>query len=391
MQTVDVERRPVDDGEHGVGVSRWFGWLDGHVYKDMNGNGSSTDPGEPAIANTDMDQRWRDGSIKEGTFTDPTGYYEYPTAEGGALGRWIVNEQGFARFGVPGASVHDEYRTRDASCAIVRRSSRQPLRPDDLGGALLTNQLLTEGHRATVDWGKTDYPAGTPGQIVGITYFATTRNEFDARFQAHEDYEPAIPDVTVYLETLGPDGLPNTADDVIVNKYVTDHWSSRAARRPPTGRRHVHPGLRGARRQRHDISGQLNPDIGPNCLEVPITGAADQGRRVRRRLRLRRLLPETATTWPPTTAPASAASDPVAAGRRHLHHPRGHADRTPPTRAPATRRRRRLQDVSHAKGTLPGGGRAASTAPSAKRTSTSIWATTSRRPIPPPRAPVTTT
>ena len=42
------------------------------------------------------------------------------------------------------------------------------------------NQLLLEGHRATVDWGKRDYPAGTPGQIVGITYFATTRNEFDA-------------------------------------------------------------------------------------------------------------------------------------------------------------------------------------------------------------------
>ena len=68
---------------------------------------------------------------------------------------------------------------------------------DRQGGGLLTNQLLLEGHRATVDWGKRDYPAGTPGQIVGITYFATTRNEFDARFQAHEDYEPAIPDVTV--------------------------------------------------------------------------------------------------------------------------------------------------------------------------------------------------
>ena len=33
-----------------------------------------------------------------------------------------------------------------------------------------------EGHRATVDWGKRDYPANTPGQIVGITFNATTRN-----------------------------------------------------------------------------------------------------------------------------------------------------------------------------------------------------------------------
>ena len=85
-------------------MSRWFGWLDGTVYKDIERQRASTTPGIDApIPNTDMDQRWRDGSIKEGTFTDPNGYYEYPTAEGGALGRWIVNEQGFARFSaVPG-------------------------------------------------------------------------------------------------------------------------------------------------------------------------------------------------------------------------------------------------------------------------------------------------
>ncbi len=85
----------------------------------------------------------------------------------------------------------------------------------------------------TEDWGKRDYPPGTPGQIVGITYFATTRNEFDAKFQAHEHYEAAIPDVTVYLETPGPDGVPNTADDVVVNKYVTDHWQQPSASQDP--------------------------------------------------------------------------------------------------------------------------------------------------------------
>src|SRR5439155_24754953 len=102
-----------DDGSVGLGVSRWFGWLDGHVYKDLNGNGQ-LDPGEPTLGNTDMDQRWRDGSIKESTFTDPNGYYKYPTADGGALGRWIINEQGFARFSAdPGASVHDERNPDD--------------------------------------------------------------------------------------------------------------------------------------------------------------------------------------------------------------------------------------------------------------------------------------
>ncbi|MFC4996356.1 hypothetical protein ACFPIJ_00765 [Dactylosporangium cerinum] len=263
-----VEVRDADpDGKVGVGVSRWFGWLDGTVYKDVNNNGKM-DPGEPTIANTDMDQRWRDGSIKEATFTDPAGHYEYPTAEGGPLGKWIINEQGFARFSAyPGPSTHDEHTGAvTPSCAVVPPAvPANPCVPTDQGGGLLSNQLLTEGHRATVDFGKHDYPAGTVGQIVGITYFATTRNEFDARFQAHEDYEPAIPDVTVYLEGPGPDGQPNTADDVILNEYVTDHWQHpNAAQNPPQGCAVTdHTGA--------PIT-TLNPQVGPNCLETPIVG-----------------------------------------------------------------------------------------------------------------------
>jgi hypothetical protein len=263
-----VEVRDADPGgEVGVGVSRWFGWLDGTVYKDVNNNGK-LDPGEPTIGNTDMDQRWRDGSIKESTLTDPTGHYEYPTAEGGPLGKWIINEQGFARFSAfPGPSPHDEHTGQvTPSCGVDPPAvPANPCLPTDQGGGLLTNQLVTEGHRATIDWGKRDYPAGTPGQIVGITYFSTTRNEFDARFQAHEDYEPAIPDVTVYLEGLGPDGAPNTADDVILNKYVTDHWQHPNAGQDPPQSCVV-----------TDSNGSpvpgLNPDVGPNCLETPIVG-----------------------------------------------------------------------------------------------------------------------
>ncbi|MDP9239614.1 MAG: hypothetical protein M3O55_03105 [Actinomycetota bacterium] len=349
-QTSDVNETDVK-GQSGIGVSRWFGWLEGTVYKDTNRNGVR-DAGEPAIPNTDMDQRWRDGSTKEATVTDPFGHYLYPTAEGGPLGKWIINEQGFGRFGVTGAAVHDELDPNNP--AKVKHV------PTDLGGALLTNQLLTEGHRATVDWGKYDYgrtdtgaattsgsavvsdaavtpddvgsavsgpgiPPNTtiasvvdgvsftmtnaatataspvtvtitpPGQIVGITYWATTRNEFDARFQATESYEPAIPDVTVYLEGLGVDGLPDTADDVILNQYVTDHWKQPGLCPDP------HGGFDPATNKCHDgttalakvpVTGglynpgcdvtdtfgnpitTLNPIIGPNCIEVPITGEA---------------------------------------------------------------------------------------------------------------------
>jgi hypothetical protein len=275
-ETVDVNETG-DDDSVGLGVSRWFGWLDGTAYKDVNNNGKY-DPGvDSTLANTDMDQRWRDGSIKEGTFTDANGHYEYPTAEGGALGRWIVNEQGFARFSAyPGASAHDEH-TGDVtpSCAVDPPAApANPCVPTDQGGGLLTNQLLLEGHRATVDWGKRDYPTGTPGQIVGITYFSTTRNEFDARFQAHEDYEPAVPDVTVYLETLGADNTPNTADDVVVNKYVTDHWQQPNASQDPQANGNTFTQNCNPIRDfsGNDITSQLNPDIGPNCLEVPLTG-----------------------------------------------------------------------------------------------------------------------
>jgi polysaccharide lyase family 4-like protein len=274
-ETVDVNETG-DDGVVGIGVSRWFGWLDGHVYKDTNGNGKM-DAGEPIVANTDVDQRWRDGSIKEGAVTDPQGYYEYPTAEGGALGRWIIGEQGFARNSAfPGASRHDE-RTGvvTPSCAVEPPAvPANPCIPNAEGGGLLVNHLLLEGHRETVDWGKRNYPAGTPGQIVGITYFATTRNEFDARFQAHEDYEPAVPDVTVLLETFGDDGLPNTSDDVVVNKYVTDHWQQPNASQDPQPDGNTFTQDCGPIRDVNgvDISSQFNPDIGPNCLEVPLTG-----------------------------------------------------------------------------------------------------------------------
>ncbi|MDF5755579.1 hypothetical protein [Spongiactinospora sp. TRM90649] len=251
-----------------VGVSRWFGWLSGHVYQDggLSSNGAPLPPGskgngirdcadladeascEPPIPNTDVDQRWRDGSIKETTFTDPHGRYEYTLAEGGPLGKWFIGEVGFSRFGTTGASVRDEYDP-----AKVTRV------PSDVGGGLLTNQLLVEGHRGEVDWGKYQYAPDETGQIVGIAYLATTRNEFDARLQAHENYEPGIPGVTVRLEGLGPDGKPNTADDQVLNEYVTDRWRASA-------------GCDVRDKDGTDVSAELNPMIGPHCVEVPATG-----------------------------------------------------------------------------------------------------------------------
>jgi hypothetical protein len=276
-ETVDVNDVG-DDGVAGIGVSRWFGWLDGTVYKDVNNNGRYDSGTDTPLANTGMDNRWRDGSIKDVATTDPSGYYQYPNAEGGFLGRWFINEQGFTQLSAyPGPSMHDEHTGAvTPSCAVDPPAvPANPCVPTDQGGGLLSNQLLTEGHRATVDWGKRDYPAGTPGQIVGVTYFATTRNEFQAYKQNHEDYEPGIPDVTVLLETPGPDTQPGTADDVVVNKYVTDHWQQPNASQDPQDppgnsfKQNCNPirDFGGA-----DITSLFSSQIGPNCLEVPLTG-----------------------------------------------------------------------------------------------------------------------
>ena len=322
---------------------------------------STTTGIDTPIPNTDMDQRWRDGSIKESTFTDPNGDYVYPTAEGGALGRWFINEQGFARFSAdPGASVHDE-RTGAVtpSCLVDGRRRSTRASRTRRAAACSMNQALLEGHRATVDWGKRDYPAGTPGQIVGITYFATTRNEFDARFQAHEDYEAGDP---------GRDRLPRDARARRRSQHRRRRHRQRVRHRPlAAAQREPGPAGSGGNSFTQscnpirdfagtDITNQLNPDIGPNCLEVPLTGAADEGRRVRRRLRLRDYCPD-GYDLDADDGDVHRRERPRPPRGGRLHRPRDHADGRHRHRAPATPAPAESQRVTDAaRRRVPGGG-----------------------------------
>ena len=337
-----------------------------------------------------MDQRWRDGSIKEATFTDPTRLLPVPDRRG-RRARPVDHQRAGLRalLRVPGRR-RCTTSTPTPSPRPARSTAAAPANPcvpTDQGGGLLTNQLLLEGHRATVDWGKRDYPAGTPGQIVGITYFATTRNEFDARFQAHEDYEPAIPDVTVYLERPGP------------------------------GRAAEHRRRRGRQQVRHRPLAAAEREPGPagsggntftqNCNPIrDFAGATHDQFNPRDRAELprgaahRRSTPRTARSTAATPSPTTARR--LRPGRRRGTCSRRRTTRSPlvagtyithavmpkdSTRHPrrATRHRGRASDVSCApRAPCPAAAPAACTAPCARRTSTSTSATSSCPQIPPP-------
>src|SRR5262249_7462056 len=259
------------------------------------------------------------------------------------------------------------------------------------------------------------------GQFVAITYCATTRNESAARSQPQENYEPAIPDVTVYLETPGPDGVPNNDDDVIVNKYVTDHWQQPNASQDPqdNGQGGANSFTQNCNPIRdyngNDITGQFAAKIGPNCLEVPLTGTQTKEGAFDGGYAFADYCPN-GYDLAADNGTCNGGGDPqaLAAGTQTPHA--GMAKETPHTRQlnPPTPHRRTQVNESHppqpphrhrrpaAPPTPPGQGRqpaptapspvvprAACSAPSVKKTSPSTPATRSPRRSRPPRAPET--
>ncbi len=259
-----------------LGIFRWFAWLSGYVFFDndctiINGAPSPTDldcgikgPTDPGIKAFDVDIRARDATIPYATITDANGHYEYPEVIS-PLGKFLIGEVGFGRFGLTGQSVHNELCSNvglnpGLGCPVANRT----VVPGEFGGDLLTHQLLLESHRSIVDWGKRNYATNETGQIVGITFYDTTRNELDARLEAAEEYEPAIPGVLVRLWSLGADNKPNTADDALLNEYISDAWQ--------------HPSVNNGNgcdvldKNGNPVPGATPQFVADNCIEVPQLG-----------------------------------------------------------------------------------------------------------------------
>ncbi|MEK7787131.1 MAG: hypothetical protein AAB658_17140 [Chloroflexota bacterium] len=300
-----------------VGVFRWFGWVGGDVFLDNGLQADQVTPVgaadnairdcfNPAIPTTcelglpalDLDIRFRDGSVKSATFTDPSGHYEFPEARG-PLGKFEIAEVGFGRFQRTGHSVGNELRLNnpdgDHDGDLVPNSIDPQLAgmtpvSDELGGGLLLNQLSIEGDRSEIDWGKRphDLTIGENGGITGIVYYAVTRNEWDARLALAEDYEPGIPDVTINLYGVtgfNPDGSPIIGP--LLNTVNADAWSHPNLTNPGNAT----PGFTLSECDVIDQNGNILSDIvgsiaqliGDNCIEVPMVrnetkaGAFDGG------------------------------------------------------------------------------------------------------------------
>mgnify|MGYP005834784037 CR=1 FL=1 len=198
----------VDMGD--IHIPRWFGRIEGTVFRDTNENGTR-DPGEEGIPNVEVGTRFKDGSIQYRTVTGMDG--NYSLEEVFELEHFTVAEVGFNRFG--------------QTVAAAVPDPGIPFPPATVPGALTIAQMTGAGMTTGIDWGKKEYPLadGTSnGGISGMVYYATTRNETDPRYAAAEDYEPGIPKVTINLYAASVDPNGNLIQDARINSVTTGAW-----------------------------------------------------------------------------------------------------------------------------------------------------------------------
>ncbi len=232
-----------------IPVFQWFTRIENHVFNDANENGFR-DAGEGPLLEQNINLRWRDGSIYQSFPTDAEGFV--PFDEVFPFFSWLVAEVDFARFKATGLTVTvDDGGAIDPADPWSWGGQLNPQvqgNPVDLDsflagdldpngvpypagnyrvevGSVLTQGFLGFLGQTTVfEWGKKAYGPNENGGISGVVMYAVTRAEDRPELAAAEPWEPGIPGVTVNLYSLGPDNLPNTADDVLLDTTVTDSW-----------------------------------------------------------------------------------------------------------------------------------------------------------------------
>jgi len=232
FETVQVTGgQAVDVGD--ILVPRWFGQIQGYAYfddgvtadgtvipggaengfRDCYDAGGGIDPYdvdtcEKGIPGQDLDVRFNDGSIKYAAFADANGYYDFPTHF--PYGHFLIWEVGFGRLKQASTAGYFTEFPGDGLTAVPTGYPYNPQnRPGcgddpncaaDFGPAsLLQAQITLAGFYNWIDTGKALYGPGENGGIAGLVVYAATRNEYDPRIAAAEDYEPGIPNATINL------------------------------------------------------------------------------------------------------------------------------------------------------------------------------------------------
>jgi hypothetical protein len=298
IQFLTVQVGPNDSVDVGdIGIPRWRGVLQGYAYIDNgvaqdgtpipggaeNGFRDCYDPGggidpynvatcEPGLPGQDLDVRQKDGTIVYTAFADSNGYYDFPDYF--EWEHFLIWEIGFGRLKQVGTTG---YFTEFTNGGLTVSPIGYPYTPENgpvpgLAG-LLQAELTPAGVYQWFDTGKVPYPPGENGGLAGIVYHATTRNEFNPRLAAAEDYEPGIPNVTVNLYQAALDAnqqpIPCNAigtgcpfgqgeymrvTDAPIDSVATDSWDDNL----PTDCMYETP-----------VPGSGNFVNDPQCLELP--------------------------------------------------------------------------------------------------------------------------
>ncbi len=234
LQNVTVgPDEPVDLGM--LPMTGWWTEISGYVFNDTNRNGVR-DPGEKGIPNFVITHRKRDNSLMDRgvttAVTDANGFYTFDAYPLGEFG-WTVLE-----------AYSDSFYTT----GVTYQADNQPEPTTVKGAGVDVSSVNIIGLTGTMDWGVHAYDAsGTNGVdpqnggIVGSISYDTTRNEFDPRYAAAEDWQPGVPNIPVELwstvscsaapdapcdaqtgNALAADGSYRTGD--LLNTYLSEQW-----------------------------------------------------------------------------------------------------------------------------------------------------------------------
>lgn len=209
-----------------IPVLSWFTQFDQNIFMDANKNGVYDD-GEIGIANVNMINRYRDGSISNQTLTDTSG--NGLLAELFPLFNWYVSEADTTRFKQTGVNIMVD-GGGDVSAATggnglwaSKYATGESSVRTEIPGAYSYGTQGFISQRNTINWGRTPYDQGENGGIQGVVVYSSTRPVDDQRFNVQTIWEPLVPRVTVNL--YSKQKLADGSDTlVLVDTTQTSSW-----------------------------------------------------------------------------------------------------------------------------------------------------------------------